>query len=75
MALFVPPLAPDHDSVTLLSETVLPTEQEEGAPQAVVAGPMLSSVQVLLFVSVAVYHIAVINCTLTEAAPAVSWLT
>ena len=72
MAFPVPDEAPDQDRVTLPSETVLPTEQEEGAPQAVVAGPMLSSVQVLLFVSVAVYQIAVMSCTLTVAAPAAS---
>ena len=35
MALFVPPAAPLHESVTLLSESVLPTEQAVGAVQAV----------------------------------------
>ena len=35
MALLVPPAAPLHDRVTLPSESVLPTEQAEGAVQAV----------------------------------------
>jgi len=35
MALFVPDDAPDHERVTLPSETVLFTEQDVGAPQAV----------------------------------------
>ena len=35
MALLVPPAAPLHESVTLPSESVLLTEQAEGAVQAV----------------------------------------
>jgi hypothetical protein len=53
MVLFVPEVAPLHESVTLPSETVVFTEQADGAPQAVVAAPMPSSVHVLLFDCVA----------------------
>lgn len=44
--MFVPPDAPLQDSVTFPSATVWLTEQAVGAPAAVVAAPMLSSVQV-----------------------------
>jgi hypothetical protein len=51
------------------------TEQAVGAPQAVVAAPILSKAQVLLVVWVAEEYMAVVIATLTEAFPAVSWLT
>jgi len=54
MALFVPEDAPDHDNVTLSSETVLPTEQAVGAPQAVYNKGELNTVWLVLSIVPAV---------------------